>query len=337
MSRAELEAYIIEIERLRRWIAELEHAQEVHEWGAQLFTESTLPQLLLEVETGVILAANPAAERFYGYTPHQLVGMRCSELSVETHCWNPELVERVRKTHYGTEPARHRSASGKVRELEAHYNLINFRGREVIPVELALEHTSDETLRRYLEGIQKAGQRASRLTRQILAYARKQISQPVKVVFATWLEEVRDLLQGLLPESVCLQVQIEPNLPPLYADPDQLTQIALNLAVNARDAMPQGGVLTIRLYCTQLPETPHGAVVLEVADTGTGIAPEVLPHITRQIVVQYCGYGDEGAGRNEARRSGSSPSTRRNQGGKERAWGYRRYTVSSNRWTGVSR
>lgn len=69
MSGAELEAYILEIERLQRRIAELEHAQEGHEWGAQLFTESTLPQLLLEVETGVILAANPAAERFYGYTP----------------------------------------------------------------------------------------------------------------------------------------------------------------------------------------------------------------------------------------------------------------------------
>lgn len=469
MSGAELEAYILEIERLQRRIAELEHAHEGHEWGAQLFTEGTLPQLLLEVESGVILAANPAAERFYGYTPQQLVGMCCPELSVEMHCWTPELVERIRKTHYGTEPARHRSASGETRKLEAHYSLVNFRGREVIHVvlidvternrllreleaserryreffsftnvgiwhyvmspipimlpveeqiqrilrdarladcnpafaqmygyetpeemigkflyqrfvpdtpenvamlhhfiengykveaiesvewtksgekchmlnsfvgmvredclvgawgaqiditelrrlqrdseqayrlesvgrlaggiahdfnnlltailgyvELALERTSDETLRRYLKGIQKAGQRASRLTRQILAYARKQISQPVKVVLAAWLEEVRDLLQRLLPESVRLQVQIEPNLPPLYADPDQFTQIVLNLAVNARDAMPQGGVLTIRLYRTQLPKMPHGAVVLEVADTGTGIAPEVLPHI----------------------------------------------------------
>ncbi len=159
--------------------------------------------------------------------------------------------------------------------------------------ELAMERATDETLRRYLEGIQKAAFRATGLTRQLLAYARKQVSQPQWVSLPEWLEEVQDLLKRLVPESVRMVVEFQPDIGSIRADPDQLTQILLNLAVNARDAMPTGGVLTIRAYCSA--ETPD-RVVFAVSDTGSGIPPEILPHIfepffTTKPVGQGTGMG----------------------------------------------
>ena len=159
--------------------------------------------------------------------------------------------------------------------------------------EMALERATDETLRRYLEGVQKAAQRAAGLTRQLLAYARKQVSQPQLVSLPEWLDDARTLLARLIPESVRLELEIQPNIGSMTADPDQLTQILLNLAVNARDAMPAGGVLTIRVYSP--PKTPDH-VVLEVSDTGMGIPQEILPYIfepffTTKPVGQGTGMG----------------------------------------------
>lgn len=154
--------------------------------------------------------------------------------------------------------------------------------------ELALEHTGDERVRRYLEGIIKASERAAGLVRQLLAYARRQIAQPVPLDIARWLTEISDMLQRLLPDNIRLMLDIEPRVGTLYADPDQMTQILLNLVTNARDAMPKGGVLTIRLYRRQRcycesEDASNGSgparVMLEVVDTGSGIPPEVLPHI----------------------------------------------------------
>jgi signal transduction histidine kinase len=89
----------------------------------------------------------------------------------------------------------------------------------------------------------------------------------------------------VLPESVRLRTEIEPNLWQVNADSNLLLQIVLNLVVNARDAMPNGGTITLRLRNRMLRRAraraiPNGRYVqLEVQDTGTGIPPEVLPHI----------------------------------------------------------
>ncbi len=154
--------------------------------------------------------------------------------------------------------------------------------------ELAMEHTHDERVRRYLEGVMKASERAAELVRQLLAYARRQITQPVPLDIGKWLSEMADMLRRLLPDDIRLVIDIEPEVGTLYADPDQMTQVLLNLVTNARDAMPQGGILTIRLYKQRhCPCRKEGKaiddgcarIMLEVADTGSGIPPEVLPHI----------------------------------------------------------
>ncbi|GBC92111.1 Sensor kinase CckA [bacterium HR15] len=154
--------------------------------------------------------------------------------------------------------------------------------------ELAMEQTHEERVKRYLEGVMKAGERAAELVRQLLAYARRQIMQPVPLDVGRWLSEMADMLRRLLPDNVRLVMEVDPAVGVLYADPGQMTQVLLNLVTNARDAMPIGGVLTIRLSrrkeCPCQEDATHPPdrrerIVLEVADTGIGIPPEVLPHI----------------------------------------------------------
>jgi len=154
--------------------------------------------------------------------------------------------------------------------------------------ELALERTQDERIHRYLEGVIQASERAAELVRQLLAYTRRQIRHPVPINISQWLAEMGEMVRRLLPENVHLLLDIEPEVGTLHADPDQMTQVLLNLVTNARDAMPYGGTLTLRLYqqdecpCHEEPPSiPAGqpCIILEVLDTGTGIATEILPQI----------------------------------------------------------
>ena len=151
--------------------------------------------------------------------------------------------------------------------------------------ELARGRVQDETVLRYLDGIQKAAERAADLNKQLLAYARKQVIQPAPMNLGEWLQGTLDILRRVLPESVRLRTEIEPHLWQVNADSNLLLQIVLNLVVNARDAIPNGGVITLRvrnktLRRARTPSVPNGRyVLLEVEDTGTGIPPEVLPHI----------------------------------------------------------
>jgi two-component system cell cycle sensor histidine kinase/response regulator CckA len=151
--------------------------------------------------------------------------------------------------------------------------------------ELARDRVRDEAILRYLDGIQKAAERAADLNKQLLAYARKQVIQPAPMNLGDWLGGTLDILRRVLPESVLTAPEIEPNLWQINADSNLLLQIVLNLVVNARDAMPNGGTITLRLRNRMLRRAhartiPNGRyVLLEVEDTGTGIPPEVLPHI----------------------------------------------------------
>ncbi len=100
-----------------------------------------------------------------------------------------------------------------------------------------------------------------------------------------WLEGTKDILSRVLPENIRLRTHPTPDLWHVSADPNLLLQIVLNLVVNARDAMPGGGTITLRLSNKTLRRArahsvPSGRyVLLEVEDTGAGIPPEVLPHI----------------------------------------------------------
>jgi two-component system cell cycle sensor histidine kinase/response regulator CckA len=131
-----------------------------------------------------------------------------------------------------------------------------------------------------IEEIQKAGDRAALLTRQLLAFSRKQVLQPKVLDLNTVVAGTEKLLQRLIGEHIELLVIPNPALGRVKADAGQLEQIIMNLVVNARDAMPSGGKLTIEtlnvetgdVYADARPAAPSGPyVMLSVADTGCGM------------------------------------------------------------------
>jgi len=138
----------------------------------------------------------------------------------------------------------------------------------------------DETDRRSLTEILKAGDRAARLTAQLLAYSRKQVLQVRPLNLNNVVREMRSMLQRLLGEDVEVCVALNACAGMVQADPQQLDQVIMNLAVNAKDAMPEGGKLTIETANVELDEnyveTHLGAplgpcVMLALSDTGVGM------------------------------------------------------------------
>ncbi len=138
---------------------------------------------------------------------------------------------------------------------------------EVLQLDEGLEPRVAEGVRE----IRKAADRAAALTRQLLAYSRKQILQVRTIDLNRLVRGLREMLQRLIGEHIRLSVCLEPEMDNVSADPNQLEQVILNLAVNARDAMPEGGTLTIATR-EERPDTPGGGfVLLELSDTGTGM------------------------------------------------------------------
>ncbi len=136
--------------------------------------------------------------------------------------------------------------------------------------------------------IRRAGQRAGNLTRQLLAFARKQMFSPRSVDLNRLVSDVERMLERLLGEDIRLETRLAESLSPVRVDPSQIEQVLLNLAVNARDAMPAGGTLTVATFEVPAdstfpdadPAVPPGDYVgLRVSDTGSGISAEDLPHI----------------------------------------------------------
>ncbi len=127
--------------------------------------------------------------------------------------------------------------------------------------------------RTHLEGIQKVAERAAGLTRQLLTISRRQVMQPTSLDPGIVLREMEGLLRHLLGEGIRMELLLDPGLGTLRADRSQVEQVILNLAVNARDAMPGGGRLTI-WACNA-----GDAIRLAVTDTGCGMDRETLSHL----------------------------------------------------------
>ena len=155
-----------------------------------------------------------------------------------------------------------------------------------------------------MDEIRKAGERAASLTRQLLAFSRRQVLSPRELSLSTVVATLTPMLGRLVGEHIEIVDIIEPPVPHVFADPTQIEQIVINLAVNARDAMPEGGKLTIRLAGVTLSgvdvealtgcEGPHA--LIEVADTGSGMDAETQslmfePFFTTKEVGRGTGLG----------------------------------------------
>ncbi len=140
----------------------------------------------------------------------------------------------------------------------------------------------------YARQILQAAERAAGLTRQLLLFSRKQVMQTKALNLNEVVANITKMLQRILGEHISLNSHYASNLPLVRGDAGMFEQVLVNLVVNARDAMPDGGVLTISTEVQSFDEVsalqnsnrkPGGYVCLKVADTGHGIAPEHLPHV----------------------------------------------------------
>ena len=146
----------------------------------------------------------------------------------------------------------------------------------------------DSPYRPDVQEIDKAAKRAAALTRQLLAFSRRQMIEPRVVDLNQLVENLQKMLQRLIGEDIRLETELATNLDRVRVDPGQIEQVLVNLAINARDAMPKGGRLSITTYSLVFlkedallaPEARHGRFVcMALSDTGVGMNSEVLEHI----------------------------------------------------------
>ena len=155
--------------------------------------------------------------------------------------------------------------------------------------ELALINLkTDNPLKGNIEEIKKASERAAELTRQLLAFSRRQVMELKVIDLGTVLQNLEKMLRRVIGENIELIMKLEDDLGRVKVDPGQIEQVILNLAVNAKDAMPDGGSLRIEITDAELDEgyarkhvavRPGRYVMLSVSDTGYGMTPEVRERV----------------------------------------------------------
>ncbi len=167
------------------------------------------------------------------------------------------------------------------------------------------QSVTDASGRSDLDEIHEAAQRAADLTRQLLTFARKQRISPQALDLSEVVPRVQRMLGRLLGEQIAVETHLATECPTVVMDPGQLEQVLVNLAVNARDAMPQGGRLTVETQAVELDEqyarehthiTAGRFAMISISDTGVGIPDAVLPRIfepffTTKDVGQGTGLG----------------------------------------------
>ena len=267
-----------------------------------LFEEHPQPMWIFDPESQKILEANPAAAALYGYSRDEFRAMPLADIQGPAHpaasAW------------------RHRTASGRMIDVELAVHEIQYGGRKAELVVLM-----DITGRRHLEDqlrqaqkmvavgmlaggaahdfnnllaiitsfgqlilnnlapddpnrpaaqqILMAGERAAALTKQLLAFSRRRLRQPKVLDLNVLAASLGTMLQRLIGEEIELRLALLPDLGRVLADPGHIEQVLMNLVVNARDAMPDGGTLTIETANASLKPGPF--VLLAVSDTGAGM------------------------------------------------------------------
>lgn len=168
------------------------------------------------------------------------------------------------------------------------HDLNNILAPILLSIELLRATSTNPNDRRTLELLETNTKRGAELLRQLLIFSRGTAGERTTVSAPVLLEEVLKIVRTTFPRSIAVHTEIEPGLPPLLADATQLHQVLLNLCVNARDAMPNGGTLTLRARLLEAgPETRRAQptakagryLVLETQDTGVGIPRELVDRI----------------------------------------------------------
>ncbi|ABF40660.1 PAS/PAC sensor signal transduction histidine kinase [Candidatus Koribacter versatilis Ellin345] len=201
--------------------------------------------------------------------PNMLPGIH---LSFSRDVTDRRLLERELEHHTRLE------AAGKLASGIAH-DFNNMLTAILSYADLQLQHVeSGSAMQRYVLGIQAAAERAAQTTHQLLAFCRRQKMQFAETQVNDVIQQSSELIGRLIGEDIELAFDLDRGIPEVWADAGQLNQVFVNLAVNARDAMPRGGRL---LFATSKrgTEEKDKRVSIFVHDTGMGIGADVLPHI----------------------------------------------------------
>jgi CheY-like chemotaxis protein len=146
----------------------------------------------------------------------------------------------------------------------------------------------NDNLRDSMEELSKAAMQAAGLTRQLVSFSRRQVAEPKTIVVNEFVKDYENMLRRLLGENIELVLLLDPQAGSFRADPGQMGQVLMNLAVNAKDAMPSGGKLVIETSCmvvdehfarTHLYVSPGQYAVMAITDSGTGMSAEVKSHL----------------------------------------------------------
>jgi PAS domain S-box-containing protein len=154
--------------------------------------------------------------------------------------------------------------------------------------QLVLFNKKDDAYRRELEAILAAARKGGELTMQLLTFGRKVESHPQSVEINTQIEKAEGMLSRTIPKMIRIELQLKKDLPTVYVDPGQIEQVVMNLVINARDAMPEGGRIVIETDAVTLDEEsakaelvpgPGQYVRLKISDSGQGMSSEIMGHI----------------------------------------------------------
>jgi PAS domain S-box-containing protein len=286
-------------------------SQQIGEYRGQLaaIVDSSDDAIIGKDLDGRITAWNRGAERIYGYTSEEMLGQNIALLAPRDRPDEiPQILERIRRgesiEHFDSVRI---AKDGRRVDVSVSISPIREAGGRVIGASELLRTRIDakSDVGQYVTNMRKAVDRGAGLTRQLLAFSRKSVVQPQVLDLNERLKGVSKLLRPLMGEDVEIVISPRTDAAIVEADPGQLDQIVLNLAVNARDAMPSGGkfiletskVKTDEVFSQMhTPMTAGNYVLLAVSDTGVGMEPATVskifePFFTTKEVGKGTGLG----------------------------------------------
>lgn len=289
MIRANAELASIPILLVSALDKETESVVEALRTGADGYLEMPFEPSLLVAKVVRLLERKHVEEEL-----ERRVAERTAQLAFANHQLEEEISERRRSEQALIESEQRLQQSQKMEAIGTLAGGVAHDFNNLLTVILGNTHLtrralqSDDPLQLRLTEIEKAGNRAAVLTRQLLAFGRRQHLERRTINLNDTIGEIMKLLRRIIGEDVEVRVNATPDLSTIFADPAQIEQVIMNLAVNARDAMPEGGQLIIETSNVDLDENyrrqypyvnPGKYVQISVSDNGSGIDAETQAHI----------------------------------------------------------